>query len=222
MKTALTEVRNQQTGTTICNLTTLSEEELKGIDLTDADLQNADLSGVDFHGRPLSDLYSDHPKPTHPNFTRANLTRANLSGARLCYADLTEANLSNANLERADFFEAVLAGADLRGANLTDAKLKCAFLRGARYDLNTKWPNDFLKKGQKLEHFGLVPMFDEAQKKSAQEREQAHRKHVMQEREKEGLCPLCGKRVQMLEAVFTVDALLGRKRQHRDCDVFKE
>jgi len=222
MNTALAEVKNKQTGTVICNVKELTEDELKGIDLSDADLKAADLSNIDFHGRPLSDLYSDHPKPTHPNFCRADLSKANLSNSRLCYADLTEADLSNANLEGTDFFEAVLAGADLRGANLTDAKLKCTFLRGAKYDLNTKWPKDFLKRGQKLEHFGLVPVFDEAQKQSAIERDNAHRKRVMQEREKEGFCPLCGKRVQLMEAVINLDALLGRRRQHRDCDMFKE
>lgn len=216
MRPVAIEVKHKETGCVICNITEWTAEVLHGIDLSEADLHGVDFSGIDFHGRPLADLYSDNPKPTRPRFCRANLAHANLSNSYLCYADFNGADLSQANLEGADFFEAILVGTDLRGADFKNAKLQAAFLTGAKYDAATKWPTDFLKKGQKLEHFGLVLVQDEAKSKEAQERAAAHRRYVEKERQSHGMCPLCGRKVSFLEG------LVNGKRQHRECKEFVE
>lgn len=210
------DVKHKDTGTLICSITTWTLEAIEGIDLSDADLHGADLSGIDFHGRPLADLYSDNPKPTRPRFCRANLSHANLSKAYLCYADFNEADLSDANLEGADLYEAIMVGADLRGANLKQAKLQNAFLTGTKYDASTQWPNDFLRKGQKLEHFGLVLLQDETKRKEAEGRAAHHRKHVEQERLAHHLCPLCGQKVSLLDRIVSGHA------QHKTCTQFRE
>lgn len=217
MSATLTEVKHKETGQVICNFSACTVDELKGIDLTEADLRGADLSGIDFHGTPMVDLYSLKPKPTHPTFNRADLSSANLSNSRLCYAYFEGANLSHANLEGADLFEANLENADLRGASLKNASLVRTFLHGAKYDLATQWPKDFLKKGQKLEHFGLVLMQDETERKEIEAKREAHRKYVVQQRTADGLCPMCGKKLNRLEILMN-----GGKRQHKACTQFQE
>lgn len=91
----------------------VSGAELRGAMLSGADLFHADLRGADLRG--------------------ADLGEAMLSAANLAHADLT-----GANLFRADLTEANLCGADLREGNLIGADF-----RGARYDAQTIFSEEF-------------------------------------------------------------------------------
>ena len=68
-----------------------------------------------------------------------------LKGAELRHAIPEGADLRDANLRGADLggSEETKEAADLRGAGLTRATLTDADLRGARYDAETTWPEDF-------------------------------------------------------------------------------
>lgn len=106
----------------------LSAVYLPRADLHDAPLANADLSST--------------------VLTNANLEGAQLQGARLTFARAYMANLSHAGLEGAHLAETNLRSAnlmntDLRHAMLATAKLRDADLHGARYTVDTVWPQDF-------------------------------------------------------------------------------
>lgn len=85
------------------------------------------------------------------NLSEANLSGAVLSGA-FCYrTDFSGANLSNvrfieAKLIETTLFQANLTDAALMSANLNKSNLTGAVLTGAKYDVKTKWPNDFNPK----------------------------------------------------------------------------
>lgn len=138
----------------------LNEADLTNVNFTDANLEkisikNAKLAHVNLHGANLygtnlleAKLELDGANLVQANFkevdlTGVNLTKANLSGANLEKTDLTNTNLTMANLKdvnakgtnfrRANLIKANLDGINLDGANLSEA----------RYDSNTKWPQDF-------------------------------------------------------------------------------
>ncbi len=90
--------------------------------LEKADFSEADLFDVDLNGAELGEA----------NFTRADLSSANLTGAFLFGANMTGANMTGADLSEAD----------LRGADLSEVNLTKAILKGAKYNEDTKWPED--------------------------------------------------------------------------------
>ncbi|QEI43990.1 Secreted effector protein PipB2 [Dolichospermum sp. UHCC 0315A] len=148
---------------------------LDGANLTKANLSNAKLHEVRVNN--ASNIYQNEILITRLKkaiLTEANLENANLSRADLRGADLTEANLTEANLENANLSRADLTGANLRGSNLTrcrirDAnfskvdfrntdlsntktKLTGANLRGAYYNNETKFPEEFDPKTAKMKN----------------------------------------------------------------------
>jgi uncharacterized protein YjbI with pentapeptide repeats len=105
-----------------------SNQNLSGLDLSNAYLSDADLSGANLH--------------------EADLRRADLSDTDLINAYLSGANLHEANLRRADLSEADLSHADLSGADLSSANLSEADLSGAKGLLNPlDWMNSNFKEG---------------------------------------------------------------------------
>lgn len=144
--------------------TTLSKADLSEADLAKANLSAADLSGAILHGTTLSEAnlsganLSMVADPIGANLREANLTGADLTGAdlgqadlngailkwaRLGEADLRGADLSGANLKLAVLFKTDLRKADLCGTDLSGTKLHETDLREARYDSETRWPDDF-------------------------------------------------------------------------------
>lgn len=91
-------------------------------------LQGAQLRGAMLGGTDLFD---------------ADLASADLRGADLGAANLSNANLSNADLTGANLAGADLSDANLRGTDFSGANLLGADLRGAIYDRNTVFPEDF-------------------------------------------------------------------------------
>ncbi|WP_431843212.1 pentapeptide repeat-containing protein [Calidifontibacter indicus] len=100
--------------------------------LAQANLMSADLGGADLAGVDL---------------TKADLRGARMRSAILTGADLTLASLTGAELTKADFGGAKLAhadlsDADLSGANFVGADLAGAYVDNARWDHETRWPED--------------------------------------------------------------------------------
>ena len=88
-------------------------------------LNEANLSGAFLHG----------------NFNQTFLTAADCSGANIS-GDLSNSVLQGANFAGARLVGVGLSSAVVRGADFTDANLDYADLRGAKYDLETRWPSD--------------------------------------------------------------------------------
>jgi hypothetical protein len=109
----------------------LSEADLRWANLTRANLREANLEGAIFFGDDSMGNYG------------ANLRRADLRKAKLGGADLRGVTFAGADLRYADFRGADMRGADLGNADLTWAKLGKADLRGARYNVDTKFPTSF-------------------------------------------------------------------------------
>jgi hypothetical protein len=107
--------------------------EAKRLDLSEAHLEEVALHDSELKGADLRNAY----------LQGADLQRANLWGACLQEADLRGIYLHEADLQGADLQGANLSLANLRGVNLWGANLWEADLRGAKYDLYTKWPDDF-------------------------------------------------------------------------------
>jgi uncharacterized protein YjbI with pentapeptide repeats len=134
------------------------------------DLRGVDLHGRNLEGLRLVEKQMDGANFERANLRRAELRGVVLQHSRLADADLRDAritigpgqwhtslyqaSLRGADLRgayvRADLRRADLIGADLRGAQLGRAMFKHereageeAALRGARYDSETVWPNDF-------------------------------------------------------------------------------
>lgn len=132
----------------------LRNADLREADLTGADLRNADLSRVFLFRANLRGVRFDDTTQIHDKWrlvweivnqsaTGRDLSKVNLSGANLRDADLSGANLRDADLRWTNLTGADLRGANLSRSNLRDADLRGAFLRGAYYDNDTKWPEDF-------------------------------------------------------------------------------
>ena len=71
------------------------------------------------------------------------LNGANLSCANASYCDFSFSDLSNAVLQ-----DVIVDGASFRECLLNGANMRCleigtALFNGARYDVNTLWPNGF-------------------------------------------------------------------------------
>lgn len=129
----------------------LSGADLRGANLLKADLQEAVMWGTDLRA---ANLARTNLKGTY--FWRAHLSEANFNGSDLFEAVLPEAdlskaflggtNLQKANLDRANLEQSVMIGSnlneaslrkanfsntDLTGAELINANLKSSFLQGA-------------------------------------------------------------------------------------------
>ena len=89
-------------------------EANKEIDLSYADFSEENLEGIDFSNANL----------THALFINADLENANLHNANLTHACMTAARLIRANLTGANLQNTRLNGSDLRGANLTGANIE--------------------------------------------------------------------------------------------------
>ncbi len=91
----------------------ISQRDLKGVDLSYAYLRGTNLRGANLSEANL----------IRANLIRANLTHANLSGVDLSRAYLRDTNLKGADLSGANLSGTYLKYADLSGANLRDVKL---------------------------------------------------------------------------------------------------
>ncbi len=136
----------------------LAEANLSRSDLTQADLSQADLQGTSLGWADLNQSVLRDANLSHANLmgaslkytdlTGANLTDAILNGSNLQYANLSGATLAQADLNWADLSGATLVGANLSHANLSwanlsGANLSEANLQGAKYNEQTKWPEEF-------------------------------------------------------------------------------
>ena len=106
--------------------TTLSDADLRGVNLSDANLRNADLRNADL--------------------SRADLSDANLSSARLSSASDIFTDRGSAMFKGAD-----LSGADVRGADLSDANLRGTNLIGADLSGARGWTEGQLTAAEHLE-----------------------------------------------------------------------
>ena len=116
----------------------LSEEVLRGANLSLANLHSANLCGVDLCEADLCEA----------NFCEANLIGAHLCGADLCGAHLVKANLNEADLSEANFSHANLNKADLQDVNLQTANLINSNLEGANLTGALLWETQ--RSGWKL------------------------------------------------------------------------
>lgn len=121
---------------------------LRGANLHKANLLGANLWRANLEGADLreADLRATHMPVVNlkgANLVGADLGNANLMGSILWEADLEMADLHHANLWEASLERANLQKADLRQANLWRANLDRIRLWDAKYDGDTKWPEDF-------------------------------------------------------------------------------
>lgn len=144
----------------------LQQAKLRGTNLEGARMEGTEtnLSEADFTGANLVDAHLEGAQLMLAKLFQANLSSATLTGARMDAADLRHADLKNgaklekvslqvAQLDMANLTDAILVFANLSGATLTGAILCGADLSGAklsevvmtqaRYDANTKWPEQF-------------------------------------------------------------------------------
>ena len=131
----------------------LRESNLRGADLRDADLRGAGLSWAKLSSSDLSGVTLDRSNLMGTDLREANLSQASLRNAVLNGATLTDANLQDADLSGADLNWTKFARANLEGANLREASLGWADLSGAsleratlknaRYNEQTRWPDNF-------------------------------------------------------------------------------
>ncbi|WP_253804487.1 pentapeptide repeat-containing protein [Kitasatospora paracochleata] len=96
-----------------------------------------------FHRPRIGVLRPLHPPEDARNARRggARLSGVDLSGVDLSGSDLSSADLRGADLSGANLRAADLRGADLRGTGLEFADLTDVSLEGARWSLQTAWPD---------------------------------------------------------------------------------
>ncbi|MCP4424694.1 MAG: hypothetical protein GY803_09395 [Chloroflexi bacterium] len=143
--------------------TQLRAANLHAANLQETNLTKADLRNADLHEAGLGWAELSQSRLQNANLQQANLLGANLEQADLTQADLRQATLNGANLQQANLRQAQLNQADLNWANLSesnlreadlrqanlcwadfsDADLSQAILENARYNEQTKWPDDF-------------------------------------------------------------------------------
>ncbi len=97
--------------------------ELIGMTLTQADLRDVELRSANLAAADLN----------HADLRRADLRHTDLSGAQLCATDLRGANLTAVGLGRANLFKANLGNAELVSANLSAANFNGADLSNANF-----------------------------------------------------------------------------------------
>jgi uncharacterized protein YjbI with pentapeptide repeats len=111
----------------------IEQDSLAGVDVAGIDLAWADLHGADLRSASLIGC----------NLSMADLTGADLSFANCTGSNFTLAKLSNASLTCADFSSACLSGAFLDYSIMEGAVLSRAQLSYARWNAETKWPEEF-------------------------------------------------------------------------------
>ena len=121
----------------------LNRADLSCANLTGVDLAGAILNQANFSNANLTEAKLLGTKSRNTNFTNSDLTLVelfltDLAGANLFQANLTKAKLSFANLAEANFTEANLCGTDLRCA-----RIHRTVFRGAKYDDETQFPDNF-------------------------------------------------------------------------------
>lgn len=117
--------------------------EFTGLDLSGADVACTDISGVNLQGSDLS----------YVNFHGCDLTGANLSSTVEARTNLVGTDLSNSTLHGADLRGSYLVGANLFEADLTealveDAKFFSKQLHGAKLDVASFTPDNFVDIGK--------------------------------------------------------------------------
>lgn len=144
-------------------------ESLKGANLRALSLHGVDLSGVDLSGADLSRAVLVDANLSGANLNRANLSKTNLSGADLREADLRGADLRYTTFSQIDqrqvkgdntsksdslwhriwkFIKRETAKSDMSEVSQQIAALKAlntkpTIFRGARYNSQTLWPENF-------------------------------------------------------------------------------
>ncbi len=121
----------------------LRKAGLNWANMNSANMSGADLSMANLIGAHLKQANLSEAILSQATLNGANLSHANLSGANLSRADLNWADLSHADLRRADLSEANLGWANLSGANLSEARFS-----NAKYNRDTRWPEDFSAEEQ--------------------------------------------------------------------------
>ena len=163
-KTQLAGANLQDANLQSANLknTNLQEVNLKGAHLEESfydhetkwpegfDYQNcgaigpkAQLKGFDLRFVWGSDCNISEANLEEVNLVDTNLSGSNLKKTNLRRAQLNKTNLREANLKGADLREASLVETNLIGAILLDANLSGTNLQKAKYNDDTKWPEDF-------------------------------------------------------------------------------
>ena len=114
------------------------------------EIEGADLRRADWHDFPgLADGKVEFIRCDFRggNLAGAQLGRMRFRGCNFSGANLSGVDLGFAALRRCDLSGANLTGVDLRNQDLTSNSMRGTRLRGARYDLNERWP-DGMAPGQ--------------------------------------------------------------------------
>jgi len=141
--------------------TNLKEMNLKEAKFDDANLSNVNLEKANLQFIDLQRAYLEDVNFSSANLQWSWLNEADLSGANLEGANLHWADLSEAILEKANLQDAILTNASLR-----DTKLNFEQITSAKFDENTKFPEDFSKE--------RLSDLIEKQKKEAEKNRQPH------------------------------------------------
>jgi len=158
-------------------ISTKTQENLVGSlkTLTQDTVSFKGISGSKLNEKALVLLYMDQLEEFNnlrkentffkPNFNFVNLSNMNLKGINLKESFLEQASFKKSHLENANFYKAVLYDANLEGAflngadlresdlkyaNLTNADLEGVQLHGARYNSQTKFPENFDPEAHKM------------------------------------------------------------------------
>jgi uncharacterized protein YjbI with pentapeptide repeats len=150
-------INNRKTGETLVEISH-DRNPLPFDTFLNRDLRDAVFDGLVLEGATFDDT-CDLAHASFRNtdlywgrFFLANLEGADFEGADLRGADMERCVLRGANLRRANLGRGALGPqasganldeADLRGADLTYANLDGASFRNAKYDVNTRFPENF-------------------------------------------------------------------------------
>ena len=121
----------------------LKQVGLRASNLNYANLKNADLSNADLRDSSLVRAELSGANLSQADLSGADLSRANLATAQLIETDLTGACLNQACLTAAKLIKVDLSSANLSGAYLLGVDLSQTKLKGAFYDDQTSFPNEF-------------------------------------------------------------------------------
>ena len=114
-------------------------EDLRGVNFTNANLLGADLSGSNLTGADFSFAFMKYTI-----LNNADLSNADLSFVKLIRGEIINANLTNSNFHRATLYRADFTNSDLSNANfsfsiLTYANLALTNLQGIDLDNAGTW-----------------------------------------------------------------------------------
>lgn len=118
----------------ILPVSTLSNADMRFINLRRAHLDQSHFNGTNFQGAELHQASLVLVRAFDANFSRADLSEADLMGAKLHQADFVGANLQMTDLRAAHLQRVAFKDARLEGAKLGSSKLEHSNFEGA--DLN--------------------------------------------------------------------------------------